>query len=38
VNFLLFSSGKFIVTGIRDEKDIMTLSSKFGDLINESSS
>lgn len=35
VNFLLFSSGRFIATGIRDEKDIEFLSSKFNDLIDE---
>lgn len=34
-SFLLFSSGKFIITGINDEKDIGSIVSRFDELIKE---
>jgi transcription initiation factor TFIID TATA-box-binding protein len=35
VSFLLFSSGKFIITGIRDEGDIGSVAVKFEELIRD---
>jgi len=35
VSFLLFSSGKFIITGVKDEKDIDSIAAKFEEMIRD---
>jgi transcription initiation factor TFIID TATA-box-binding protein len=37
VSFLLFSSGKFIITGVRDEGDIGSVAAKFEEMIRDRS-
>lgn len=37
VSFLLFSSGKFIITGVKDERDIGLVAAKFEELIRDRS-